>query len=228
MLKVENTSVLGFESAFRGMRNPLNSWKKGDSTFTPKIKIGENDMKLAKALIKAGPADRKFLRMLHVQVDITAPLYWWKEFDTYKISTVADSCSTMHKIHSRDLTIDDFSTEHLNDLMKNTLKGIIELMNLYREKFIETKDKDNWWQIIQMLPSSYNQMRTWDGNYETLMSMYFQRRNHKLDEWHTFCDWILELPYMKEFIGALDERVLEKEEVPTDHMVDNLILNNQI
>jgi hypothetical protein len=228
MIKLENTSVLGFESAFRGMRNPLNSWKKSDSVFVPEIKIGENDMKLAKALIKAGPADRKFLRMIHVQVDITSSLYFFKEFDTYKISTVADSCSTMHKIHSRDLTIDDFSTEHLNDLMKGTLKGIIELMNLYRQKFIETKDKENWWQIIQMLPSSYNQRRTWDGNYETLMSMYFQRRNHKLDEWHTFCDWILELPYMREFIGVLDERVKEIEEVPTEHMVDNLILNNQI
>ncbi len=228
MLKVENTSVLGFESAFRGMRNPLNSWKKGDSVFTPEIIIGENDMKLAKALIKAGPADRKLLRMIHVQVDITAPLYWWKEMDQYKVGTVTDSCSTMHKIHSRNLTIDDFSHEHLDGLMNGTLKGIIELMNTYRQKFVETKDKSYWWNIIQMLPSSFNQMRTWDGNYETLMSMYFQRRNHKLDEWHTLCDWILELPYMREFIGVLDERVKEIEAVPTDHMVDNLILNNQI
>ena len=241
MVKIENTHIYGLDNAIRAMRNPLNSWDKSDSKVffdnaddgefkeeLFKFEIGEKDMKLCKALIKAGNSDRKFLRMIHVQTDITAPLYWWKEMDQYKVGTVTDSCSTMHKIHSRNLIIDDFSTEHLSNLMKGTLKGIIELMNLYREKFIETKDKENWWQMIQMLPSSYNQMRTWDGNYEILLSMYFQRRNHKLDEWHTFCDWILTLPYMKEFIGVLDERVLEKEEVPTDHMVDNLILNNQI
>lgn len=239
MLKVDNLDFSGLNTAIRSMRNPLNSWNKSDSKFTPvdmefrpgvfNFEIGESDLKLCKALIKAGNSDRKFLRMIHVQADITAPLLWWKEMDQYKVGTVTNSCSTMHKIHSRDLTIDDFSTEHLNDLMKNTLKGIIELMNLYRKKFIETKDKENWWQIIQMLPSSYNQMRTWDGNYETLMSIYFQRRNHKLDEWHTFCDWILTLPYMKEFIGALDEKVLDtKEEEVNEHMIDNLILNNQI
>ena len=238
MLKVEDLDFSGLNTAIRSMRNPLNSWNKSDSKLIPvdmefrpgafKFEIGEKDLNLCKALIKAGNSDRKFLRMIHVSVNITAPLYWWKEMDQYKVGTVTDSCSTMHKIHSRDLTIDDFSTEHLNDLMKNTLKGIIELMNLYRQKFIETKDKENWWQIIQMLPSSYNQMRTWDGNYETLMSIYFQRRNHKLDEWHTFCDWILELPYMKEFIGALDEKVLDAKEEVSEHMVDNLILNNQI
>lgn len=238
MLKVEDLDFSGLNTAIRSMRNPLNSWNKSDSKLIPvdmefrpgafKFEIGEKDLSLCKALIKAGNSDRKFLRMIHVSVNITAPLYWWKEMDQYKVGTVTDSCSTMHKIHSRDLTIEDFSTEHLNDLMKNTLKGIIELMNLYRKKFIETKDKENWWQIIQMLPSSYNQMRTWDGNYETLMSMYFQRRNHKLDEWHTFCDWILTLPYMKEFIGALDEKVLDTKEEVSEHMIDNLILNNQI
>ena len=258
MIKLEKTQVYGLDNAIRAMRNPLNSWKKSDSSYygycfvndeytdhtctydecykecskDPKFQIGETDMKLCKALIKAGSSDRKFLRMIHVQVDITAPLYFLKEFDTYKISTVANSCSTMHKIHSRDLTIDDFSHEHLEEPMLNTLKGIIDLMNLYRKKFVETKDKTNWWQIIQMLPTSYNQMRTWDGSYETLLSMYFQRRNHKLDEWHTLCDWILELPYMKDFIGALEEQKEEKKEKKedkiSDHMVDNLMLNNQI
>lgn len=216
MIKIADEHIYGLENAIRAMRNPLNSWDKSDSVSEPididfrpghfKFNLGEKDLKLCQALIKAGNSDRKFLRMIHVQVDFTAPLYWWKEMDQYKVGTVTDSCSTMHKIHSRNLTIDDFSTEHLNDLMKGTLKGIIELMNLYREKFIETKDKENWWQIIQMLPSSYNQMRTWDGNYETLISMYFQRRNHKLDEWHTVCDWILTLPYMKEFISILDKK----------------------
>ena len=243
MVKIENTYVHGLDTAITAMRNPLNSWDKSDSKavfideeyneeFRPgvyRFEIGEKDMKLCKALIKAGNSDRKFLRMIHVQADLTAPLYWWKEMDQYKVGAVTDSCCTMHKIHSRDLTIEDFSTEHLNDLMKGTLKGIIELMNLYRQKFVETKDKDNWWQIIQMLPSSYNQMRTWDGSYETLLSMYFQRRNHKLNEWHTVCDWILDLPYMKDFIGALEEKKEEKKEDNlSNHMVDNLILNNQI
>ena len=238
MLKVENDYTYGLENSVRAFRNPLSSWSKSDSTLVPvdmefrpgffKFVFGPNDMKLAKALIKAGNSDRKFLRMIHVQVDITSSLYWWKEMDQYKVGTVTDSCSTMHKIHSRDLTLDDFSHEHLEDASLNILEGLIQLINSYRKKFIETKDKKYWWQMIQLLPSSYNQMRTWDGNYETLMSIYFQRRNHKLDEWHTFCDWILTLPYMKEFIGVLDEKVLEKEEAPTEHMVDNLILNNQI
>lgn len=218
MLKIVNTQIYGLANAIRAMRNPLNSWDKSDSTSEPidmefrpgffKFNLGEKDLKLCQALIKAGNSDRKFLRMIHIQTDITAPLYWWKEMDQYKVGTVTDSCSTMHKIHSRDLTIEDFSHEHLEEPMLNTLKGLIEFINYYREKFIETKDKENWWQIIQMLPSSYNQMRTWDGNYETLISMYFQRRNHKLDEWHTVCDWILTLPYMKEFISILDKKEL--------------------
>jgi len=242
MLKIENTYVHGLDNAIRALRNPLNSWDKSDSKLIPvdmelrpgvfKFEIGENDLKLCKALIKAGSSDRKFLRMIHVQVDITSSLYWWKEMDQYRVGCTTNSCSTMHKIHSRDLTIDDFSTEHLSNVMKGTLKGLIKLMNLYRQKFVETKDKDNWWQIIQMLPSSYNQMRTWDGDYETLLSMYFQRRNHKLDEWRTFCDWILDLPYMRDFVDALEEKKEEKKEKKEDnlshHMVDNLILNNQI
>lgn len=216
MIKIENEHIYGLENAIRAMRNPLNSWDKSDSISEPidiefrpghfKFILGEKDLKLCQALIKAGTSDRKFLRMIHVQADFTAPLYFYKEMDQYKVGTVTNSCSTMHKIHSRDLTIDDFSYEHLNEPMLNTLKGIIELINYYRIKFVETKDKNNWWQIIQILPTSYNQMRTWDGNYETLISMYFQRRNHKLDEWHTVCDWILTLPYMKEFISILDKK----------------------
>ena len=229
MIKIENEHIYGLENAIIAMRNPLNSWSKSDSTSEPidiefrpghfKFNLGEKDLKLCQALIKAGNSDRKFLRMIHVQVDFTAPLYWWKEMDQYKVGTVTDSCSTMHKIHSRDLTLDDFSHEHLEEPMLNTLKGIIELMNLYRQRFVDRTNaydkenafnnemkKRNWWQIIQMLPTSYNQMRTWDGNYETLISMYFQRRNHKLDEWHTVCDWILTLPYMKEFISILDKK----------------------
>ena len=243
MIKITNTYVHGLDNAISAMRNPLNSWNKSDSKVLfnnddepgqgPfRFEIGEKDMKLCKALIKAGSSDRKFLRMIHVQANILAPLYWWKEMDTYKVGTVSNSCSTMHKIHSRDLTIEDFSYEHLNDPMLNTLKGLIELMNYYRQKFVETKDKNCWWQIIQMLPTSYNQMRTWDGDYETLMSMYFQRRNHKLDEWHTLCYWSLELPDREDFIGALEEKKEEKKEKKEDnlpnHMVENLILNNQI
>lgn len=205
MIEIKNTEVLGFEGAFRGMRNPLNSWKKADSDFAENIAIGENDMKLAKSLIGFGPADRKFLRMIHVQVDINAPLYWWKEFDTYKIATVADSCSTMHKIHSKDLTFEDISADHLTPDSIKVIATVLSEFNKNRRMYKETGDKEYWWQMIQLLPSSYNQMRTWDGNYETLISMYFQRRNHKLDEWHMFCDWILTLPYMKEFISVLDK-----------------------
>ena len=220
MIKIDNTQVYGLDNAIRAMRNPLNSWDKSDSRVLfnnddepgqgPfRFEIGENDMKLCKALIKAGNSDRKFLRMIHVQMDITAPLYFFKEFDTYKISTVTNSCSTMHKIHSRDLTLDDFSTEHLDEDSLGCIEDTIYVINRNRERFKETNDKKYWWQMIQLLPSSFNQMRTWDGNYETLMSMYFQRRNHKLDEWHTLCDWILTLPYMKEFIGVLDTSVLD-------------------
>lgn len=216
MLEVKNIEVNGIEAALRGMRNPLNSWSKSDSKheyvdteFRPgvyKFIVGENDMKLCKALIKAGSADRKFLRMIHVTMDITSSLYFWKEMDQYKIGTTTDSCSTMHKIHSRDLTLEDFSTDHLSDVSLQVLQNTISQINLNRRIFKETNDKEAWWQMIQLLPSSYNQMRTWDGDYETLMSIYFARRNHKLDEWHILCDEILKLPYMKEFIEVLDDK----------------------
>lgn len=218
MLEVSNIYVSGWEASLRGMRNPLMSHIKSDSFINyknpdsnPEIYIGPNDLKLCKALIKAGSSDRKFLRMIHVQMDITAPDYWFKEFSTYRVSVVENSSSTMHKIHSRDLTLEDFSYEHLDEPMLNTLKGLIELINYYRIRFVETKNKDNWWQIIQLLPMSYNYLRTIDLNYEVLINMYFSRRFHKLDEWHTFCDWIETLPYMKEFLSALDESIIQDE-----------------
>ena len=197
MLKVENTDIYGWEAAIRGMRNPMNSWDKGDTIFDGnKWCMGENDLKLMKTLSKAGNDHSKFLRMITVTVDITAPLYWWKEFDTYKVGTVANSCSTMHKIHAKEFTMDDFSHEHL--ISPFDLLDIVNKLNVYREKFLETKDKTWWWQMIQMLPSSYNQKRTVQLNYQVLKSMYFARRNHRLDEWHTLCEWMEGLPYFKE------------------------------
>lgn len=197
MLKVETIEVMGIRGALKGMRNPMNSWTKSDSHDSV---IGPGDMKLCKALIKAGSSDRKFLRMIHVQADVVAPLYFWKEAETYKVATATNSCSTMHKIHSKPFELDDFSHEHLLPVPLNVLKGVIAELEDFRKFFIESKDKTFWWQMIQLLPSSYNQLRTIDFNYETLMSIWFQRHNHKLDEWHTFCDWILTLPYMEEFI----------------------------
>ena len=200
MLKIEKTEVFGWESAIRGMRNPMNSWDKSDSGVKEiygigyKFIIGENDLKLMKNLSKAGNDHGKFLRMINVTVDITAPLYWWKEFDTYKVGTVANSCSTMHKIQVKEFTLDDFSREHLSDWSMVILQNTIRALNDSREKYLETKDKDYWWQMIQLLPSSYNQKRTVQLNYQVLKSMYFSRRNHKLDEWHTLCDWVLTLP----------------------------------
>jgi hypothetical protein len=200
MIKLEKTNVYGFEAAIRGMRNPKNSWEKSDSTLVDgyKWRMGENDMKLAKTLAGAGTDHGKFLRMINVTVDITAPLYWWKEFDTYKVGTVANSCSTMHKIHAKEFTFDDFSREHLMADASCVLGGIIEQLNIDRNMFLETKDKAYWWQMIQLLPSSYNQKRTVQLNYAVLLNMYHARKNHKLDEWHDFCDWIEQLPYFKE------------------------------
>ena len=209
MIKIEHTDVYGFESAIRGMRNPLNSWDKSDSEFSiensvregrfkQSVELGANDLKLMKTLSKAGGDHAKFLRMINVTVDLTAPLYWWKEFDTYKVGTVANSCSTMHKIHAKEFTKDDFSHEHLMNGSLFQLGMTIELLNEAREKFLETKDKVYWWQMIQLLPSSYNQKRTVQLNYQVLKSMYFARRNHKLDEWHTLCEWMESLPYFKE------------------------------
>ena len=221
MLLIDNTDIWGFEHAIRGMRNPLNSWDKSDSWYCEEdcphslngtepskecdngacvFCIGKNDLDLAKRLCKAGTDHRKFLRQIMVSVDITAPLYWWKEFDTYKVGTVANSCSTMHKIHSKEFTISDFSNEHLVNGSLFLLRNVVNILNEARENYINTKDKVWWWQMIQLLPSSYNQMRTVTLNYEVLRNMYYSRRNHKLDEWHVFCGWIITLPYAKELI----------------------------
>ena len=198
MIKFDNIEVSGFKAAIRGMRNPLNSWDKIDSDFKTDT-LGENDYKLAMKLAKAGTDHRKFMRMINVTVDITAPLYWWKEADTYKVGTVCNSTSTMHKIHAKKFTLDDFSTEHLMGFSWDRLYDLIEHLNWCREKFIETKNKDYWWQMIQLLPSSYNQKRTIQLNYEVLANIYKSRNNHKLDEWRDFCIWIKSLPY-SEFI----------------------------
>lgn len=248
MIKFENTEVLGWESAIRGMRNPMNSWEKSDSGWSPdwprdnyifvdedtddyyELAIGPNDQKLMTALRNAGTDHRKFMRMITVYVDITAPLYWWKEFDTYKVGTVANSCSTMHKIHAKEFTMDDFSCEHListwignnNDAIwykdppKNgpiecpmifspmdALRITIGVLNTNREAYLKTKDKKFWWQMIQLLPSSYNQRRTVMLNYEVLANIYKSRKNHKLDEWSIgFIDWIKELPYSELITGG--------------------------
>lgn len=249
MLKLENTEVVGWEHAIRGMRNPKNSWGKSDSCTKGSVWcnefcgepiptcdkesglcIGPNDHGLMSQLAEGGPVHAKYRRMIAVYVDITAPLYWWKEFDTYKIGTVANSCSTMHKIAAKEFTKDDFSHEHLwgawdidtpeheadtdcylEDeyaevfLPFDILEGTIKMLNKARELFLETGDKKYWWQMIQLLPSSYNQKRTIMLNYEVLVGIYKWRRNHKLDEWHTFCDWIEELPYSELITGRKDE-----------------------
>lgn len=247
MIELENTAVMGWETAIRGMRNPMNSWEKSDSWFPdlyqddaytingntkplyeeiliPNADLGEpligaNDRKLMLNLAKAGSVDAKFRRMIIVSVDITAPLYWWKEFDTYKVGTVANSCSTMHKIHAKEFTLEDFSCEHLDSILhkarldnellidissNDTLLDVIRALNVYRELFLATKDKAYWWRMIQLLPSSYNQRRTIMLNYEVLAGIYPKRKDHKLDEWHTFCDWIKSLPY-SEIITLEDE-----------------------
>ncbi len=232
MIKLENTEVMGWEAAIRGMRNPMNSWDKSDSGWTTdgvgnndilvdtdyegyyELKVGPNDRDLMKRLRNAGTDHRKFMRMITVYADIIAPLYWWKEFDTYKVGTVANSCSTMHKIAAKEFTFDDFSHEKLINSMCmeiqeqhirlspiQTLATTIECLNAYRDLYLQTKDKKYWWQMIQLLPSSYNQRRTVMLNYEVLANMYKSRKNHKLDEWHTFCDWIKTLPYSELITG---------------------------
>ena len=207
MIKIEKSEVFGWEASIRGLRNPMNSWDKSDTIFDgDKWCMGENDLKLMKTLSKAGNDHAKFLRMINVTVDITAPLYWWKEFDTYKVGTVANSCSTMHKIHAKEFERGDFSYEHLFDFMIGDVKLLpievldytIDCLNMCRERYLETKDKEYWWQMIQLLPSSYNQKRTVQLNYQVLKQMYFARKDHKLDEWHTLCEWMEKLPYFKE------------------------------
>ena len=201
MIKIENIDVYGFEAAIRGARNPMNSWDRMDSCYNNgEFEIGENDYKLLKNLTIAGPEHRKWNRMVTVTMDITAPLYWWKEYDTYKVGTVANSCSTMHKIQAKEFTLDDFSHEHLNKISIEVLKNVILALNEARQDFIGYKEKEYWWQMIQLLPTSYNQKRTVHLNYEVLGSMYHQRRHHKLDEWVEFCDIIKTLPY-SEFIA---------------------------
>ena len=200
MIKIENIDVYGFEAAIRGARNPMNSWHLMDScTNNGEFEIGEKDYDLLRRLTIAGPEHRKWNRMIAVTMDITAPLYWWKEYDTYKVATVANSCSTMHKIQAKEFTLDDFSCEHLEEYPKWLLSEVILELNKNRKDFNETKDKDYWWQMIQLLPSSYNQKRTVHLNYEALGAMYRQRRHHKLDEWREFCSMIEGLPY-SEFI----------------------------
>lgn len=233
MLKIENTEVMGWEHAIRGMRNPKNSWEKSDSHWDygkqrvecitvshfddAEFSIGHNDQKLMMTLRNTGTDHRKFMRMITVYLDITAPLYWWKEFDTYKVGTVANSCSTMHKIAEKEFTLENFSCEHLlsywgEEKVNPTiiypctpmqhLNQTIACLNVCRKKYLETKDKKYWWQMIQLLPSSYNQRRTVMLNYEVLANIYKSRRNHKLDEWHTFCDWIEGLPYSALITGT--------------------------
>ncbi len=203
MIKLEEADMWGWEHAIRGMRNPMNSWGKSDTSFCPFDRIGDDDLTLMKKLISAGVSHRKFLRQIFVSVDITAPLYWWKEFDTYKVGTVSNSCSTMHKIHAKEFTLDDFSKEHLCGLSISVLRDVINVMNFERQHYLDCKDKDCWWQMIQLLPNSYNQKRTITVSYENLLNMYGQRKNHKLDEWRDFCKWIIALPYMEEFICCL-------------------------
>lgn len=229
MLKIENTEVMGWEHAIRGMRNPKNSWEKSDSgvcaTHGPahcadcvytdchaddveigtKYILGGDDLTLMTTLRNAGTDHRKFMRMITVYLDITAPLYWWKEFDTYKVGTVANSCSTMHKIAAKEFTLEDFSHEHLGYQSIRVLKDTIKVMNDFREEFIKDHEKVNWWQMIQLLPSSYNQKRTVMLNYEVLANIYKSRRHHKLDEWHTLCNWIEGLPY-SELITGKEEK----------------------
>ncbi|MBR4959745.1 MAG: hypothetical protein IKY52_02485 [Clostridia bacterium] len=205
MITLERTSVMNMDNAFRGMRNPMNSWAKSDSYFDENGRyiIGEADMKLALTLAKSGSDDRKFLRQIFVSVDITAPLYWWKEYDTYKVGTVANSCSTMHKIHARAFSREDFSCERMTPAALSCLDQVIAVLEERRQVFVETKDRAAWDDMIQLLPTSFNQMRTCSLNYENLINIYYARRNHKLPEWHTLCHWIEELPYGMELICTI-------------------------
>jgi len=229
MIKIECVDVWGFKHAIRGMRNPMNSWDKSDSfqcdgvgcyfENCPEYKsniegcnhsgdyvVGSADLDLMHRLFVGGTEHRKFMRMIHVSMDITAPLYWWKEYDTYKVSTVANSCSTMHKIHAKEFTREDFSHEHLCGASVDHLEMLINWLNDCRKSYIEQKHKEDWWNMIQLLPSSYNQKRTLDFNYETAVQIIRQRTGHKLDEWHTFVDVLWDLPYMREIVGDQDEQ----------------------
>lgn len=197
MLKTERTSVMNLDNAMRGARNPMNSWAKSDSSYdeTGRFVLGPADLALAERLCRAGSDHRKFIRQIFVSVDITAPLYWWKEFDTYKVGTVANSTSTMHKLHARPIELADFSADRLTDESRAVLEEYLTWLEQIRQRYVETGEKKWWDDLIQLLPSSYQQLRTVTLNYENLHNIYFARRNHKLAEWHTFCDWIRTLPY---------------------------------
>ena len=205
MIELMRTSVMNFENAIRGARNPLNSWAKSDSYYDENgnYVLGENDLSLAVRLCKSGSDHRKFVRQIFVSVDINAPLYWWKEYDTYKVATVANSCSTMHKIHSKPFSMDDMSVDRMDDASKVVMQQVVYRLEALRLEYNETKDKALWYSMIQLLPSSYNQMRTCTLNYETLINIHHARRSHKLDEWHVFCAWIESLPYAKELITGI-------------------------
>lgn len=209
MIQLERTSVMNLENAMRGARNPMNSWARSDSAYNQngEYVLGPNDLDLAVRLARAGSDHRKFVRQIFVSVDITAPLYWWKEFDTYKVGTVANSTSTMHKLHAKPFDRDDFSHDRLDEGGLAALDALIAYLESERQKFVADKeDRQPWHNLIQLLPSSYNQMRTVSMNYENLINMYYARKNHKLAEWHTFCDWIRSLPYANELILVREER----------------------
>ena len=207
MIIIERTQVMNLENAIRGARNPMNSWNRMDSYYNEDgvFVLGENDLSLAVRLARAGSDHRKFFRQIFVSADITGPIYWWKEFDTYKVGTAANSTSTMHKIHSRPFEASDFSCEKMNPEARATLDFVIERLEALRLRYNETKDKEYWYSIIQLLPSSYNQMRTCTMNYENLVNIYYARRNHKLDEWHEVCAWIRTLPYAAELICCRED-----------------------
>ncbi len=207
MLNCERTSVMNIENAIRGARNPMNSWDRMDSGYNEEGEyiLGPNDLGLAKRLRKAGSDHRKYIRQILVSVDITAPIYWWKEYDTYKVATVANSTSTMHKIHSKPFELEDFSHDHMTEGTLAFMETVVAEMEKIRLRYIENKKKEDWYDLIQLLPSSYNQMRTCTLNYETLINIYFARRSHKLEEWHDFCRWIETLPYAKELIIGEEE-----------------------
>ena len=204
MIKIEKTEIFGWEAAIRGMRNSFNSWEKSDSKFNPNInsfEVGPADLELMDRLSRSGPSHAKFLRYINVTFDVTAPRYWWAEMDTYKVGTVRNSCSTMHKVQAKEFVREDFSVEHLNEESLKALDILISALNSARDKFNETKDKNYWWQMIQLLPASLNQKATMQLNYQVLQGLYFTRKDHRLDEWHIFCDWVKSLPYSNLIIG---------------------------
>jgi len=202
MILLERTSVMNIENAVRGARNPMNSWARSDSSYDDRGNyiLGPNDLDLARRLRKAGSDHRKFIRQIFVSVDITAPLYWWKEYDTYKVATVANSTSTMHKIHSKPFSMDDFSHDHMSEDALAFMRTTVDKLEEIRLRYMEHKSKDDWYDLIQLLPSSYHQMRTCTFNYETLVNIYYARKSHKLEEWHEMCRWIESLPYGRELI----------------------------